>query len=43
MFGKLPLPHHLYLGIGISYELALVRDWKRFVNVIGGQIILGRW
>ncbi|HWB77943.1 MAG TPA: hypothetical protein VG755_23425 [Nannocystaceae bacterium] len=43
MFGKLPLPHHLYLGIGIAYELMLVRDWKRFVNVIGGQIILGRW
>jgi hypothetical protein len=43
IFGKLPLPHHLYLGIGLSYELMLIRDWHRFVNVIGGQIILGRW
>ncbi len=43
IFGKIPLPHHLYIGLGLSYELALVRDWHRFVNVIGGQLVVGRW
>jgi hypothetical protein len=43
LFGRLPLPHHLYIGIGLSYELGIVRDVHRFVNGIGGQIIVGRW
>ena len=43
IFGKIPLPHKLYLGIGLSYELGLVRNFGRAVNGIGGQIVLGRW
>lgn len=43
LFGRLPLPKHLYLGIGISYELGMVRGFNRFVNGIGGQIVFGRW
>lgn len=43
LFGRLPLPHDLYLGIGLSYELGIVRDFNRFVNGIGGQIVFGRW
>jgi len=43
IFGKLPLPHKLYIGLGLSYELALVRNWHRFVNVIGAQLVVGRW
>jgi hypothetical protein len=43
LFGKLPLPKHLYLGIGLSYELGMVRGFSRFVNGIGGQIVFGRW
>jgi hypothetical protein len=43
LFGRLPLPKNLYIGIGLSYELGLVRDWNRVVNGIGGQIVFGRW
>jgi hypothetical protein len=43
LFGKIPLPKKLYIGIGLSYELGVVRGWSRFVNGIGGQIVFGRW
>jgi hypothetical protein len=43
IFGKIPLPHKIYLGIGLSYELGLVRNFGRAVNGIGGQIVIGRW
>lgn len=43
LFGRLPLPKNLYLGIGLSYELGMVRGFNRFVNGIGGQIVFGRW
>jgi hypothetical protein len=43
MMGKIPLPHKIYLGIGLSYELGLVRNFGRVVNGIGGQIVIGRW
>lgn len=43
LFGRLPLPHNLYIGIGLSYELGIVRDWNRVVNGIGGQLVFGRW
>jgi hypothetical protein len=43
IFGKIPLPKKLYIGIGLSYELGLVRGFNRFVNGIGGQIVFGRW
>ncbi len=43
LFGKLPLPKNLYLGIGLSYELGMVRGFNRFINGIGGQIVFGRW
>lgn len=43
IFGKIPLPKKLYIGIGLSYELGLVRGFGRFVNAIGGQIVFGRW
>lgn len=32
-----------YLGIGITYELAMVRNFNRYINAIGGQIVFGRW
>jgi hypothetical protein len=43
LFGKIPLPKKLYIGIGLSYEFAAVRNFGRYINAIGGQIILGRW
>ncbi len=41
--GKIPLPKNLYIGIGLTYEFAAVRKFSRFINGIGGQIVLGRW
>lgn len=43
IFGKIPLPKKLYIGIGLSYELGLVREFHRVVNGVGGQIVFGRW
>lgn len=43
LVGKIPLPKKLYIGIGLTYELALVRSFDRAVNAIGGQIVVGRW
>ncbi|MCA9711688.1 MAG: hypothetical protein KDK70_37985, partial [Myxococcales bacterium] len=43
LMGKIPLPHKLYLGLGITYELGLVRGFSRAINGIGGQIVVGRW
>lgn len=43
LVGKIPLPHKLYLGLGITYELGLVRGFSRVINGIGGQIVVGRW
>lgn len=43
IFGKIPLPHRIYIGIGLSYELGLVRNFGRAVNGIGGQLVVGRW
>ncbi|MEM7151344.1 MAG: hypothetical protein AAF799_00810 [Myxococcota bacterium] len=43
LVGKIPLPKKLYLGIGLTYELAMVRGFSRFINAIGGQITVGRW
>ena len=43
LMGKIPLPKKLYIGIGITYELGMVRGFSRFVNGIGGQIVFGRW
>ncbi len=42
LMGVIPLPKDLFLGIGISYELAIMgatRPWQ----AIGGQITVGRW
>jgi hypothetical protein len=43
LYGKIPLPKKLYIGIGISYEFAAVRNFDRYINGIGGQIVFGRW
>lgn len=43
LVGKIPLPHKLYIGLGLTYEFAAVRGFSRFVNAIGGQIVFGRW
>jgi hypothetical protein len=43
LVGKLPLPKKLYIGLGLSYELGIVMGFRRFVNGIGGQIVVGRW
>ncbi|MEX1368426.1 MAG: hypothetical protein AB1Z98_35165, partial [Nannocystaceae bacterium] len=43
LVGKIPLPHKLYIGIGLTYELAMVANFGRFINAIGGQIVVGRW
>lgn len=43
LVGKIPLPQKLYIGLGLTYELAMVRGFSRFVNAIGGQIVVGRW
>lgn len=43
LVGKIPLPKKLYLGIGLTYELGMVRGFDRFINAIGGQIVIGRW
>ena len=42
LMGVIPLPKDLFLGIGLSYELAIMgatRPWQ----AIGGQITVGRW
>ncbi|MEM6989516.1 MAG: hypothetical protein AAF721_03435 [Myxococcota bacterium] len=43
LMAKIPLPKKLYIGLGLTYELAMVRGFSRFVNAIGGQIVFGRW
>lgn len=43
LMGKIPLPHKLYIGLGITYEFAAVRGFDRFINAIGGQLVVGRW
>lgn len=43
---RIPLPKKLkkiYLGIGLTYELALIRNFGRSINAIGGQLVVGRW
>ena len=43
LFGRFPLPKKLYLGIGLAYDVGIVRGFGRSINGIGGQIIFGRW
>lgn len=44
LVGKIPLPKYkLYIGLGLTYEFAAVRGFSRFVNAIGGQVVVGRW
>jgi hypothetical protein len=43
IFGKIPLPKKLYIGIGLAYDVGVVRGFSRSINGIGGQIIFGRW
>lgn len=43
IMARIPLPQKLYIGIGLTYELGMVRNFNRFVNAIGGQIVFGRW
>jgi hypothetical protein len=40
--GVIPLPKDLFLGIGLTYELAIMGDTKPYQS-IGGQITVGRW
>ncbi|MGH1342990.1 MAG: hypothetical protein ACRBN8_15615 [Nannocystales bacterium] len=46
IMARIPLPKKLkkyYLGVGLTYELALIRNFGRSINAIGGQIVVGRW
>lgn len=46
IMARVPLPKKLkkiYLGIGLTYELALIRNFGRSINAIGGQVVVGRW
>lgn len=43
IMARIPLPKKLYIGIGLTYEFAAVRNFGRFINAIGGQIVFGRW
>ena len=43
LIGKIPLPKKLYIGLGLTYEFAALRGFSRFVNAIGGQLVIGRW
>jgi|GEM_PF-1418969 len=43
LMARIPLPKKLYIGIGLTYELAMVRNFNRYINAIGGQIVFGRW
>lgn len=43
IMARIPLPKKLYIGIGITYEFAAVRNFNRYINAIGGQIVFGRW
>lgn len=46
IMARVPLPKKLkkiYLGIGLTYELALIRNFGRSINAIGGQLVVGRW
>lgn len=43
IMARIPLPQKLYIGIGLTYELAMVRNFGRYINAIGGQIVFGRW
>ncbi len=40
---RIPLPKKLYAGIGLTYEFAAVRNFGRYINAIGGQLVFGRW
>jgi hypothetical protein len=41
--GMIPLRSKLYLGLGVVYDFALLKGSDIFVNVIGGEVTLGRW
>ena len=46
IMARIPLPKKLkkyYVGIGLTYELALIRNFGRSINAIGGQLVVGRW
>lgn len=43
VMARIPLPKKLYIGIGLTYEFAAVRNFGRYVNAIGGQLVFGRW
>jgi len=46
IMARIPLPKKLkkyYVGIGLTYELALIRNFGRSINAIGGQVVVGRW
>lgn len=46
IMARIPLPKKLkkyYVGIGLTYELALIRNFSRSINAIGGQVVVGRW
>ena len=43
IMARIPLPKKLYIGIGLTYELALIRNFGRSINAIGGQLVVGRW
>lgn len=40
--GLIPLPKELFLGIGLTYDLAIMADTRLF-QTIGAQVTLGRW
>ncbi len=43
VMARIPLPQKFYIGIGLTYELAIFRNFGRTINAIGGQVVVGRW
>jgi hypothetical protein len=42
LMGVIPLPKDLFLGIGLTYDLAIMADTRLF-QTIGAQVTFGRW
>lgn len=43
LMGLIPLPHHIFLGIGLSYEFAALAKFRILYNMIAFEITVGRW
>jgi hypothetical protein len=43
LMGVIPLPKHLYIALGLGYDLAFVNSFEVMFNGIGFQAVIGLW